>query len=291
MDKLSGTLQKMWMSLAVESEALLWGAIKILAIFLIAKLVTVFTNRLIRRIFEKSRQKKRLSPYSHKIETIQSLFCSAVKYVIYFFGAMGVLNVLGLRSTVSSLLATAGIGGIAIAFGAQGLIKDIMTGFFLLFEDQFAVGEVVLIDGEQGTVEEVAIRTTRLKKGSGEITTIPNGNISKVTNYSRNSSMAVIDVPVTYETDIERAGKLIRKTALDYKVRNDHVLADPDLPVIVSLGESNILLRLTLRVKSLTNGRTETELRQALRDALSSEKIDPPYPKRIVIREAWRENY
>ena len=88
---------------------------------------------------------------------------------------MAILSILGLGTTVASLLATAGIGGIAIAFGAQTLVKDVVSGFFMLFEDEYSVGEYIDVDGEKGTVESISIRTTTIKKFTGELTTIPNG--------------------------------------------------------------------------------------------------------------------
>ena len=172
-------------NLSVDLTAILWNIGKIILILLVGRLFVVLLQRLVKRILKKTAEKNRLSSFSQRIDTFQSVICSVIKYVIYFFVITSILGVLGLSSTVSSLLATAGIGGVAIAFGAQGLVKDIITGLFLLFEDQFTVGETVQIDGEKGVIEAITLRSTRIRKPSGEIATVPNGSITKVTNFSR----------------------------------------------------------------------------------------------------------
>ena len=172
-------------NLSVDLTAMIWNIGKIILILLVGRLFVVLLQRLVKRILKKTAEKNRLSSFSQRIDTFQSVICSVIKYVIYFFVITSILGVLGLSATVSSLLATAGIGGVAIAFGAQGLVKDIITGLFLLFEDQFTVGETVQIDGEKGVIEAITLRSTRIRKPSGEITTVPNGSITKVTNFSR----------------------------------------------------------------------------------------------------------
>ena len=132
-----------------------------------------------------------------------------------------------LEQTVSSLLATAGIGGIALAFGAQNLVRDVVSGMFLLLENLYAVGEYIEIDSEKGTVEAITVRTTRIQRFTGETTTIPNGSITKVTNYSRGDHLAVIDMSISYEADIEKASALMQAEGLAYMQNHDNILEEP----------------------------------------------------------------
>ena len=115
-----------------------------------------------------------------------------------------------LTINVSAVLAGAGIVGLAVGFGAQSLVKDIITGFFIIFEDQFSVGDYIRVGQFEGTVEEIGLRTTKIKSWTGELHIIPNGNILEVTNFSLNNSVAVIDISVAYEENIQRVESLIQ---------------------------------------------------------------------------------
>lgn len=258
-------------------------AMKIFLILIIARMAILLLRRLIKRLLQKTKEKKKTAGFAQKIDTLQSLLFSIIQYVVYFFAAASILRVLGLGATATSLLTTAGIGGLAIAFGAQGLIRDIVTGLFLLLEDQYSIGEYIQADNEQGTVESISLRMTTLKKSSGEITNIPNGNISKVTNYSRNNSIAIIDVPVSYETDMGKARKLLRQTAVIYMKNHPNVLEEPRLPVIAGLEENHVVLRLIIKVSALTRGATENDLRLLIQDLFANGQIQVPYPKSFLI--------
>ena len=135
-----------------NADKILIAIIKIAAILIVAKLVVVIVRRIIRRTLQRSKKRKPMSTMAKKSDTIESVAGSAAKYLVYFFAAMAILSVLDLGTTVSSLLATAGIGGIALAFGAQNLVRDVVSGMFLLLENQYAVGEYIEIDSEKGTV-------------------------------------------------------------------------------------------------------------------------------------------
>src|SRR5690625_7951565 len=110
---------------------------------------------------------------------------------------------------IGPLLAGAGIAGLAIGFGAQNLVKDIISGFFIVFEDQFGVGDYVSFAGVEGTGEEIGLRTTKVKSWTGEQQVNPNGNITQVTNYSGHNGLAIVDINISYENDITEAEKII----------------------------------------------------------------------------------
>ena len=130
------------------------------------------------------------------MKTLSSLCCYLVTILFYLFGVCAVLNVFGLGNTVGSLLATAGIGGLAIGFGAQSIIKDFFSGAFLIFEGQIEIGDYICVAGLTGTVEKIQLRTTQIRATNGELHIIPNGNITNVTNYSRGGLLAIADIPM-----------------------------------------------------------------------------------------------
>jgi small conductance mechanosensitive channel len=147
-------------------------------VFLAAFAVTHVTRGAVRRVM------RRRAGHNPRADTLSKLLMSAVTYAVWFLAAVQILKE-GLGIDVTSILAAAGVLGIAVGFGAQTLVKDIITGFFLLFENQFSVGETVTVDGFTGTVEELGLRSTKIRGEAGELLTIPNGSITKVINRSR----------------------------------------------------------------------------------------------------------
>jgi small conductance mechanosensitive channel len=268
-----------------DADVILASLLKIIVVLVLAKISIAVLRRIIRKVLTSSKNKKPLSPMARKTETIQSIATSVSKYIIYFFAITSILAILGLGATVSSMLATAGIGGIAIAFGAQSLVKDVVSGMFMLFENQFSVGEYVELDGEKGTVDAVAIRTTSIKKFTGEIATIPNGTIKKVTNYSRSDLLAIVDMPITYDTDIGTAGEIMLAAGLDYMEKHDNILEEPHVLGIIELGDSNVVLRMITRVKPLTHWETERSLRRMIKERFEQRGIGAPYPRRVVLNK------
>ncbi|MDD5018278.1 MAG: mechanosensitive ion channel, partial [Eubacteriales bacterium] len=243
--------------LGSHADIIIIAVLKIIGIIILAKLVIVILRRVIKRVLKRRKQKKPLSAMAKKAQTIESVSRSVAKYIVYFFAAMAILGTLGLGTTVTSLLATAGIGGIAIAFGAQSLVKDLVSGLFLLIENQYAVGEYIEVDGEKGTVEAITIRTTRIARFTGEITTIPNGSITKVTNYSRGDHLAIVDMSISYESDIEKASMIMQNMGLAYMESHDNILEEPHVLGIIEFGESSVVIRMIMRVAVLTHWETE----------------------------------
>src|SRR5690606_35032709 len=157
------------------------------------------------------------------------------KYVLYFIGTVIILDMFNINT--SSILATAGIGGLAIGFGAQSLVKDVITGFFILFEDQFSVGDYVKIDSYEGIVEELGVRVTKLRDFSGELHIIPNGNINTVTNKARGAMRALVKVSIAYEEDIDRAIKILDGVCNRLKQSNKSIEEGPTILGVSDLGE------------------------------------------------------
>lgn len=279
------SITEFFSDLGGKANEILMALLKVAAVLFFAWLAVKLLRRFIRRVLKRRKNKSPMSIMARKADTIETVAGSVAKYVVWFLAAAAILGVLGLTSAVGSLVATAGIGGIAIAFGAQSLVKDITTGFFILMEDQFAVGEYIEIDEEKGTVESITIRTTRIRRFTGEITTIPNGSITKVTNYSRGDHLAVVDIPVAYDTDIEKVSAIMRDTGLEYMKNHDNILEEPHVLGVEELGDSDMTVRMIVRVKPLTHWETQRALRRSVREALDSAGVPQPYPRRIVMGE------
>lgn len=282
-EKAIGSIKQFWDDLGARSGDILFAIVKIALIILAAYIAIVVFRRLSRRILKARAARKPGSAAARKAETVRTVVESVIKYAVYFVAFMSILGVLGLGTAVASLLAAAGIGGIVVAFGAQSLVKDVFSGLFLLFEGQYAVGDYIEVDGEKGTVTAITLRTTSLRRFTGEVVTIPNGNISKLVNYSTGDSVAVVDISVTYGTDIEKACAIMRSVGLEYMASHDNILEEPHVLGIIKLEESSMVLSMIARVKPLTHWETERALRRRIVEEFARNQVEIPFPHRVVI--------
>jgi small conductance mechanosensitive channel len=182
-----------------------------------------------------------------------------------------ILNQFGIR--LEPILAGAGVVGLAIGFGAQSLVKDVITGFFIIFEDQFAVGDIVQIGTYKGTVEEIGLRVTKLKSWTGEVHFIPNGTINQVTNFSLNNSIAVVDIGIAYASDIDKALDILRMTVLKNYETNVNMVKEPQVLGVQTISTSEITLRTTVECKPNMQALVARELYAEVKKAFDAQSI------------------
>lgn len=254
-------------------------------ILLAAWLLIRLIRRLLERVVGLSRHSAKMPLDPRKADTMLSVLLYIVRVVIWFSTIVTILYHLGLGGTVGSLLATAGIGGIALGLGAQSLVKDYVGGFFLIFDNRLSVGDFVTIGEVTGTVESLTLRTTQIRSWRGELHTIPNGEIRKVTNMSRGAYWAVVDMAVAREADIERACRIVEEEAAAWAAENPDKAAEaPVVPGVISVGVSEVVLRAQVRTTSPANYGIERALRLRIMRRFDEEGIEAPYPRSVVIR-------
>jgi small conductance mechanosensitive channel len=159
---------------------------------------------------------------------------------------------------------------LAVGFGAQSLVKDVITGFFIIFEDQFAVGDIVQVGSFKGTVEEIGLRVTKIRSWTGEVHIIPNGSITQVTNFSIHNSLAVVDVSISYEEDIDKAMKVLKETIKSHYETNENMVAEPEVLGIQQLGASEVVMRITAECKPNTHVAVARELNAEIKKAFDA---------------------
>lgn len=225
---------------------------------------------------------KRLRTFqTRKFETLLSLTRSVITYVVVFFALILILQEIGVNAT--AILAGAGVVGIAIGFGAQTLIRDVLTGLFLVFEDSLSVGDVVQIGDVTGTVEEIGLRVTRIRMLSGALVTIPNGEISRIINYNRGFSRAIVEVSIAYEADIDKAVQVLQDALAEYqRLHPDLLLGHPIIQRIVRLESSGVVLRVIAEVPPKRHWDVERDLLYVIKKAFDAAHIEIPYPKYVV---------
>lgn len=215
-------------------------------------------------------------------QTIAQLLRSVGRVVVY---GVAILLTLNIFINIAPLLAGAGILGLAVSFGAQSLVKDILSGFFFLVENQFAIGDVVDAGGKSGVVERITLRVVMLRDVEGAIHIIPNGEIKVVTNKTRGWSRSVIDVGVAYATDLDRALAVVRSEAerfsadTAWKVRLDGPL---EVWGVESLGENGVVIRTVIRTNPGSQWDAAREFRRRLKNRLDAEGIEIPFPQRTL---------
>ncbi len=214
--------------------------------------------------------------------TVAQLLRSVGRVVI---AVLALLLTLNQFINIAPLLAGAGILGLAVSFGAQSLVKDVITGFFLLVENSIAVGDVVEVAGKSGSVEKVGLRVVQLRDVNGALHIIPNGQIAVVSNMTRGWSRAVVDVGVAYDADLEHALAVFRDEAArfahdaDWAPRLDGA---PEVQGVQALGDSGITVRVLLRTQPGKQWEVGREFRRRIKARLDRERIEIPYPQQTV---------
>jgi len=236
----------------------LMAAGKVIGIIIVSVFIAKIGSYFIRKIFEKQKEFK-YSLDSKRLDTMSTILVSLFRYMTYLVAAVVILSdVFNLKS----VLAAAGIGGIAIGLGAQSLIKDVISGFFILMEDQFVIGDMITIESMTGTVEEMELRVTKLRNINGDLYIIPNGEIKKVTNHTRGNKAVVVDIPVAYSADINKVFDLASKVCSDVACEFNTIVEEPRVLGITDLGKDSMNLRIF--AKTLPNEQWEVERRVRL---------------------------
>lgn len=227
--------------------------IKTVVVLIVAFALVKIGRVVIKKLFDKQKKLK-FKIDDKRIDTISTLTISIFKYTVYI-GAL--LTILSGILDLKAILAAAGVGGVALGFGAQSLVKDTISGFFILLEDQYAVGDTVTIEGLTGTVEHMELRVTRLKNFTGDLYIIPNGEIRKVINHTRDNKLVIVDIPIAYSSNMAKVNEIAKKVCDEVKEKFDKFTEDPSILGITSLGEQSMNLRITAR--TLPNEQWEIE--------------------------------
>lgn len=213
--------------------------------------------------------------------------CRAFRYlgsvVVLVVAFMLVLNELGI--SIAPVLATAGVAGIAVGFGAQSLVRDYFAGVFLLVEDQIRQGDVVQVAGVGGQVEEVTLRYVRLRDFEGHVHFVPNGEIKIVTNRTRDFAHAVIDAGVSYREDADRVFAVMREVGRELRADPAwaaRILEDPEIVGVERWADSAVVLRCRMRVVPIQQWNVRREFLRRLKAAFDREGIEIPFPQLTV---------
>lgn len=269
---------KLFESLKLSSGlSSLFASLVVVVIWIIIGQILIY---IVRQILFKFLKVKDKGPRSL---TIVKLISSISKYAIWFLIIMIILSELNID--ITPFIASAGVLGLAIGFGAQSIVKDFISGFFIIFEESFNVGDVVEIDAFKGTVLDLGLRTTKLKDWKGDIKIVRNGDINSLINFSKAESTAVVDFGVSYNTDLvvfrDKMAVFIESLKGKYEV----VIEPPKFLGITELADSSINMRIIAKTKANQHFQIERDIRQDLVLYFSKNDIEIPFPQLVIHNE------
>jgi small conductance mechanosensitive channel len=268
-------------------EAILVSGLKVILIIAISGLVVKLVDRALHIWNKRFEGLALIAPRRQRALTISTLLSSTVRYVVGGIALITVLDVLHID--VAALIATAGIAGIAIGFGAQSLVKDMIGGILLLFDDTIHVGDMIRIGTDEGWVEDIGVRTIKIRRFNGELLMVPAGDLRTFGNRSVGFVRAIVPVGLSYGQDTDRIMTIMQRVAEEYAADHKDILRDeePLVQGITNFGESSVDARIVVKMIPGEQWDAERELRRRLKQAFDREGISIPFPQRTlhVVRE------
>ena len=288
-------VQSIWSDLGL-GQAAGWAkpvlsGVTVLLIVLLALLSAALARRFIMASHKRLAARAEGPEERKRIETLERVFRYIASVVVTVVAFMLVLSELGI--SIAPILATAGVAGLAIGFGAQSLVKDYFTGFVMLIENQIRVGDVVEVAGKVGAVEELTLRYVRLRDYEGAVHYVPNGAILTVTNRSRLFAFAVMDIGVAYKEDIERVSQVMKETATAFRSEPDwadKILDDLEIAGVDQWADSAVVIKCRLKTMAQEQWAVRRAFLGRLKNAFDRAGIEIPYPHRTVYTLPAQEN-
>lgn len=261
--------------LKVQGPALLLRVVAALIILSVAYLLAGWLSRGAERLTLRLRD--------GRVAGLAPLSRTVVKFGVLGAGAAMALDQLGV--SIAALLAGAGIVGVAVGFGAQSLVRDCISGFFLILDGVIAEGDVVNVDGTDGTVEQVGLRVTHIRAFNGQLWYVPNGEIKRVGNWNRQWARVVVQVGLAYEQEVSRGLEVLARVGKQWAEEHaELVLEPPEAQGVLGLNGSDVTVRLVIKIDNATKQLwpAERELRQRVKEAFDAEGIEIPFARQVL---------
>jgi len=267
--------------------------IKVVAILIAAWILLLILKKVIRRLIKsvlaktyKVQQAKSEQATEKRMNTLERVFYSTAKVVIWVLAIMMIIPEFGIN--IGPVLAAVGVAGLAFGFGAQYLIRDFLSGLFIILEDQYREGDVVKISNVSGVVEELNLRQTVLRDLNGAEHHIPNGEIKTTANLTKSWSRINLDIGVSYDTDLDKAIKVLNDLGNEFakdKEWGEVVTQPPQVLGVNEFGESAIIIKVLGETKPGEQWNAAREFRKRIKQTFDKEGIEIPFPYRVVIQK------
>jgi moderate conductance mechanosensitive channel len=219
----------------------------------------------------------------HRSETLGKLMSSVIRYMSFIIALFLILSAWGVETP--TLLAGAGIIGLALSFGAQSLIEDIFAGLFIIFEKQFVVGDIIQVGNLRGTVKEIGIRISRIEDLNGDVLIINNSDIRGAINTSCSLSVSICDISVEYGADLEKIEEVIKSHLPEIKKNIPLIVEGPFYVGVDQLADSAVVVRVTAKTEEINRNRVRRELNRELKLLFDKHQINIPFPQLVVTQK------
>lgn len=264
---------------------------RIIGVFIIAFILTRLLKAGSRRLSHLSTSQGLPSAMrSQQLRTISSVVYSVGLFIIMFVAALQVLPLLGIN--MGPLLASAGIAGVAVGFGAQTLVHDFINGFFILVENQYDIGDVIKIAGVQGSVEFMTLRRTVLRDADGTVHNVPSSQITVVSNMTRDWTQLALHVSVAYNSDSDQVIKLLQQVGAEIAADPafvDRIVAKPEVPGIEKVAGDEVDYLMLLKTRPGSQDMVRRELRRRIKACFEKNNIQPGNPNRVFVVDSVKK--
>ncbi len=258
---------------------LLTSGLQILLIIVIAMVVLRVLKGIVRRSFSRMEMGRKDPEFSKRTDTLSGISANVIGVVVMIIAAMMILKEFGID--IGPVLAGAGVLGLAVGFGAQNLVQDVISGFYILMEDQIRVGDVVQIAGKGGLVERVSLRLTVIRDLAGNVHYVRNGHIDVVTNMTKEYSMYVFDVGVAYREDTDEVVEVLREIAAQMRTEpgfKDDILDDLEVLGVDQFADSAVIIKTRIKTKPIKQWSVGREFNRRMKKAFDERNIEIPFP-------------
>lgn len=257
--------------------------IKLIFVWIAYLIAKAIGNRLIRRSFDKVRQKGKIS--EGRATVLERLMFSVLSYTLGFLVIVVVFGIFGLP--IGGLIAGAGVVGLAVGFGAQGVVSDVVTGFFILAEKWADVGDYIITADVDGVVEVIGLRTTQIRDYDGVLHFIPNRNIENLSNYSRGTMRALVDIGIAYEHNADQVIQIAETVCSQIAKEDDNIVEGPNVEGLEMIEGHKMVVRVSAQTKNMMQWGIERKLWKALKEAFDEQGIDMHYEHQVnIVKQA-----
>lgn len=254
----------------------------VIAAFLVQRFGQLFIGRLIRKVITKNQFPDAASEKKRE-DTLIQIFAGVLKIGLWVLAALMILSEFGVE--IGPLLAAAGIAGIALGFGGQYLIRDLIAGLFFILENQYRIGDVVCFDNTCGLVEDISLRMTTLRDLDGKVHHVPHGEIKKVSNLSKDFARVNLNIGIAYDSKLEHVIEVINQVGQELANNpawKEHITKPPQFLRVDEFADSAIVIKILGETKPLKQWEVTGELRKRLKLAFDREGIEIPFPQRVL---------
>lgn len=257
--------------------------IKIFSILIVAYFINRLGGKVIERAIRKGVRDTTKEATEKRQNTLIGVFAGALKVIVWLVAIMMILPELGIN--VGPILAGAGILGVALGFGAQYMIRDFLAGLFIIIENQYREGDVVCLDGTCGLVEDINLRTTILRDLDGIVHHVPNGEIKKASNLSKQFARVNLNIGISYKENLDKVIEVVNQVGKELAEEPEwekSIIKPPQFLRVDDFGESAIIIKILGETKPLKQWDVTGELRKRIKIAFDKEGIEIPFPQRVI---------